>query len=63
MRKQKQVKQKQVKPMKDDGKKKQSGELTEKDLEKVTGGVQWRPDGSGGGNITAKYDLVKAKGA
>ncbi len=63
MRKQKQVKQKHVRPMKDDAKKKQSGELTEKDLEKVTGGVQARSDGSGGGNVTAKYDLVKAKGA
>ncbi len=24
---------------------------------------QKRPDGAGGGNVTAKYDLVKAKGA
>ncbi len=32
------------------------------------GHVEWtytkqKPDGTGGGNVTAKYDLVKAKGA
>ncbi len=33
------------------------------------GHIEWtytqqkRPDGAGGGNVTAKYDLVKAKGA
>ncbi len=33
------------------------------------GKIEWiytqqkRPDGAGGGNVTAKYDLVKAKGA
>ena len=35
--------------------------LRDDELENVSGGH--RPDGSPGGNITAKYDLVKAKGA
>lgn len=52
-----------------DGASKGQNELPVETVALNYGTIEWvytqqkRPDGAGGGNVTAKYDLVKAKGA
>lgn len=52
-----------------DGNSKGTADLPSESVGLNYGKIEWvytqqkRPDGAGGGNVTAKYDLVKAKGA
>jgi type VI secretion system secreted protein Hcp len=52
-----------------DGNSKGTADLPAETVGLNYGKIEWvytqqkRPDGAGGGNVTAKYDLVKAKGA